>query len=249
MPALTRRSFAAALAASSLTACMSAQFGGSSKTHLKARPGKTASGREPGLHPLALRGQRDTLLYVPKLPEPDKPAPLFVYLHGAGGSEQQGINRMRPFADDLGFLLLSPASEGSTWDGIQDGYGPDVAMLDRALTNTFAARLVDSSRIAIGGFSDGASYALGLGLSNGDLFTALLAFSPGFIPPGSKLTGKPRIFISHGTNDAILPIDSCSRRLVPELKRGGYNVNYQEFEGPHTVPREIADQAFRWFLG
>ena len=248
MPALTRRSFAAALAGGSLTACMSAQSGGSSKTHLKARPGKSASGRDPGLHPLTLRQQRDSLLYIPKLPEPDKRAPLFVYLHGAGGSEQQGINRMRPFADELGFLLLSPASEGGTWDGIQEGYGPDVTMLDRALTKTFEARLVDPSRIAIGGFSDGASYALGLGLSNGDLFKSLLAFSPGFIPPGSKPAGKPRIFISHGTKDEILPIDSCSRRLVPELKRSGYNVNYREFDGPHTVPREIADQAFRWFL-
>jgi phospholipase/carboxylesterase len=249
MPVLTRRSFAAALGGCSLTACMSAQFGGSSNNRLKARPGKTAAGREPGLYPLALRQQRDSLLYIPKLPDPDKPAPLFVYLHGAGGSEQQGINRIRLFADDLGFLLLSPGSEGSTWDGIQEGYGPDVTMVDRALTKTFEARLVDPNRIAIGGFSDGASYGLGLGLSNGDLFTSLLAFSPGFIPPGSKLTGKPRIFISHGTNDAILPIDSCSRRLVPELKRGGYTVNYQEFNGPHTVPREIADQAFRWFLG
>ena len=228
---------------------MSAQSGGSSKPRLTARPGKTAAGREPGLHPLALRQQRDSLLYIPKLPELDKPAPLFVYLHGAGGSEQQGINRIRPFADDLGFLLLSPASAGGTWDGIEDGYGPDVGMLDRALTSTFAARLIDPNRIAIGGFSDGASYALGLGLSNGDLFNSLLAFSPGFVPHGSKLTGKPRIFISHGTNDAILPIDSCSRRLVPELKRGGYIVKYQEFDGPHTVPREIADQAFRWFLG
>jgi phospholipase/carboxylesterase len=90
---------------------------------------------------------------------------------------------------------------------------------------------------------------LGLGLSNGDLFDSVLAFSPGFIPPGSNPTGKPRIFISHGTQDEILPIDSCSRRLVPELKRSGYSVNYREFDGPHTVPREIADQAFRWFLG
>jgi len=230
---------------------MSAQPGGSSKTHLKARPSKTAAGREPGVHPLALRKQRDSLLYIPKTDKltPDQPAPLCVYLHGAGGSEQQGINRMRSFADDLGFLLLSPASESSTWDGIQEGYGPDVAMLDQALMRTFESRLIDPKRIALGGFSDGASYALGLGLSNGGLFDSVLAFSPGLIPPGSNPTGKPRIFISHGTQDEILPIDSCSRRLVPELKRSGYSVNYREFDGPHTVPREIADQAFRWFLG
>ncbi len=217
---------------------------------MKARPGKAAVGREPGLHSLGIRQQRDALFYVPKSDKltADQPAPLVVYLHGATGSEQQGINRLRPFADDLGFLLLSPASTEGTWDGIRDGYGPDVAMLDQALTRTFAARLVDPNRIALAGFSDGASYGLGLGLSNGDLFTALLAFSPGFIPPGSGHSGRPRIFISHGTNDSILPIDSCSRRLVPELKLSGYSVTYKEFEGPHTAPREIVEQALRWFL-
>ena len=84
--------------------------------------------------------------------------------------------------------------------------------------------------------------------TNGDLFTALMAFSPGFIPPGSEKKGKPRIFISHGTADNILPIASCSRRLVPELKQDGYPVTYREFDGPHTVPPEITAEAMRWFL-
>src|SRR5688500_5667369 len=55
-----------------------------------------------------------------------------------------------------------------TWDGIQASCGPDVQGIDQALTRTFAMRRVDSRRIAISGFSDGASYALGPGLSNGD---------------------------------------------------------------------------------
>jgi predicted esterase len=172
-----------------------------------------------------------------------------VFLHGAGGAEQQGIKRLSGFADEFGFLLLSPASQGGTWDALEDGYGPDVRGIDQALTRTFASRRVDTSRIGLSGFSDGASYALGLGLANGDLFGSLLAFSPGFIPPGARPTGKPRIFVSHGTNDAILPIASCSRRLVPELTQAGYKVTYREFDGPHTVPREITEEAIRWFLG
>jgi predicted esterase len=148
----------------------------------------------------------------------------------------------------MGFLLLSPASEGITWDAIRGAYGHDVRTLDEVLKRTFAARLVNASRIALAGFSDGASYALGLGLPNPDLFSSVLAFSPGFIPDGSKPTGKARVFVSHGTADQILPIDSCSRRLVPQLKRVGFNVIYQEFDGPHTVPREILEQAMRWFL-
>jgi phospholipase/carboxylesterase len=81
-------------------------------------------------------------------------------------------------------------------------------------------------RLAIGGFSDGASYALSLGISNGDLFTHVLAFSPGFMAPAGR-TGSPHIFVSHG----VLPIDRCSRKIVPDLERGGCNVLYWEFDG------------------
>ena len=108
-----------------------------------------------------------------------------------------------------------------------------------------ALRQVDARRIAVCGFSDGASYALGLGLSNGDLFRGVMAFSPGFIPHGVEKSGTPRIFLSHGTIDQILPIDECSRRLVPQLKQAGYGVKFQEFDGPHTVPPEIARRSHR----
>jgi predicted esterase len=231
-----------------LTGCNACAQRGAFGPRLRARPKKDASGCEAGVHPLGIRQQRDALLYVPKSAAPEKPAPLLIYLHGATGSEQQGIRRLSSFADDLGFLLLSPASGGFTWDAIRDGYGTDIVTLDQALTRTFAMRLVDPRRIGVCGFSDGASLALGLGMSNGDLFTALMAFSPGFIPPGSEKKGKPRIFISHGTADNILPIASCSRRLVPELKQDGYPVTYREFDGPHTVPPEITAEAMRWFL-
>jgi predicted esterase len=206
------------------------------------------SPREAGLHALGLRRERDAVLYVPKSAAPDRPAPLMVFLHGAGGSEQGGIRRYTSFADELGFLVLSPASEDSTWDAIQGRYGVDVRFIDQALQRAFAARTVDPGRLGLSGFSDGASYALGLGLANGDLFGSVLAFSAGFIPDGSTRSGKPRVFMSHGTKDTILPIESCSRRIVPGLKRAGYEVTYREFDGPHTVPADISAEAVRWWL-
>ena len=162
--------------------------------------------------------------------------------------EQMGIKRYREFADTFGFILLSPASQGGTWDAIGDGYGPDVRALDAALTKVFTICNVDPARVGVCGFSDGASYALGLGLSNGELFQSVIAWSPGFVPQGIDRQGKPRVFVSHGTNDPILPIDSCSRVLVPDLKKRGYAVTYREFEGVHTVPREVSEEALRWFL-
>ncbi len=98
------------------------------------------------------------------------------------------------------------------------------------------------------GFSDGASASLSLGLGNGDLFAAVFGFSPGFIVDLDRF-GKPPVFISHGTVDNVLPIDECSRRIVPQLRQEGYQVTYREFEGKHTLPPDIATEAMRWFMG
>ena len=134
------------------------------------------------------------------------------------------------------------------WDIILNKYGPDVSFIDAALAQTFSRYAVDAAHLAIGGFSDGASYALSLGLTNGDLFTHIIAFSPGFMSP-AKLQGSLRIYISHGMHDQVLPIDRCSQRIVPQLERAGYDVRYHEFDGPHTVPLEVVSEAWEWFLG
>ena len=99
----------------------------------------------------------------------------------------------------------------------------------------------------VGGFSDGASYALALCRINGDLFSRVVAFSPGFVPPG-RATGKPEIFITHGSDDRILPYESTSGRIAPALKRAGYLVTLRTFAGGHTVPAELAREAFRWAI-
>ena len=194
---------------------------GRAEVRLRARPaGTQAPGA--GLRGLGVRRNRDAQLYVPApVAESGKPSPFLVYLHGAGGSAQQGIKRLSEFADALGFVLLSPASEGRTWDAIGDVYGPDVRALDDALGKAFTICRVDATRVGVCGFSDGASYALGVGLANGELFKAVMAFSPGFIPQPVQPSGSPRVFVSHGTRDQILPIETCSRRMVPELKQGG----------------------------
>jgi predicted esterase len=79
------------------------------------------------------------------------------------------------------------------------------------------------------------------------MFRAVFGFSPGFVVDLPH-NGKPPVFISHGTIDNVLPIDECSRRIVPELRREGYEVTFREFEGKHTLPPEIATEAMRWFL-
>jgi predicted esterase len=189
---------------------------------------------------------RDGLLYVPAGYRPDRPAPLVVMLHGAGGNAQHGLAPLLDRADQAGLILLAPDSRSRTWDMLLGGYGPDIAFVDRALAQTFGRYAVDPTRVAAEGFSDGASYALSIGMTNGDLFTHVMAFSPGFVAPAAR-RGAPRLYISHGVHDEVLPIDPCSRRIVPMVQRAGYDVRYREFDAGHTVPPEIVGEALTWF--
>jgi predicted esterase len=116
-----------------------------------------------------------------------------------------------------------------------------------ALEAAFTRCAINRSRIAIGGFSDGASYALSLGLANGDLFNNIVAFSPGYIvrAPGR---GRPSLFIAHGSNDPVLPIATTSRIFIASLRKNGYNVDFREFSGGHNVPSAVAEQAMEWLV-
>ena len=217
---------------------------------LTARPTNPPTGEllPPGLHRLGLDRERDALLYVPPGLRFDQPVPVVVMLHGAGGEADHGISPLQRIADDQHFLLLSPPSRGRSWDIIvRQRYGPDIAFLDASLEATFVRFPVDRDHIAIAGFSDGASYALSVGLMNGDLFTHVLGFAPGYMAP-LQVVGVPAVYIAHGTLDLVLNIDRCSRRIVPQLKGAGYNVRYREFIGPHTIPKKIAREAIDWFI-
>ena len=221
-----------------------------SQGRLTARPSQTspsASVTTSGVQALRIERPNDALLYIPAGYQADQPAALAVMLHGANGSAQNGLALLRGFADAANLILLAPASRDYTWDVITNQYGWDVSVIDQALAQTFEHYAVDPARVAIGGFSDGASYAISVGLTNGDLFHHIIAFSPGFMAPATQ-RDKPNIYISHGTRDTVLPIDRCSRRIVPQLERAGYAVRYHEFEGPHTVPPEIVQEAIAWFM-
>jgi predicted esterase len=150
-------------------------------------------------------------------------------------------------ADEHGFVILAPDSRATSWDAIRGDFGPDVEFVSAAIAATFDRVNVDAARMAIAGFSDGATYALSVGLANGDHFPKVIAFSPGFIV-GAPAHGQPKFFITHGVLDSVLPIDNCSRRIVPILRNAGYDVTYREFAGGHRIDQLERGNAFSWML-
>ncbi|MCF6733753.1 alpha/beta hydrolase [Blastococcus sp. KM273129] len=218
--------------------------------HASGRLGSRPVGAAPGeawaagVHALDLGGGAEVLLAVP--PGEPVPRPLLVFFHGAGGTPAQSLGAVQQAAAGRGVLVLAPRSGAATWDLLTGRVGRDVAVLDAALQQVAGHAAV--ARCAVGGFSDGASYALSIGAANGDLFEAVLAFSPGFAAPPAAV-GRPRIWITHGTGDRVLPVDRCGRRLAAAFDRSGYDVTYDEFDGGHVVRPEGVNAALDRWLG
>jgi phospholipase/carboxylesterase len=198
---------------------------------------------------------RNGLLYIPA--GHAEALPLLILLHKSGGSALEwfsGSGSYAPYADKGPFIILAPESPGSSWGTGPKDWGYDYVAINRALEEAFARCAIDRNRLAIGGFSDGASYALSLGLANGDVFSYIIAFSPGYIVKAhargrlgsNNQVQIPMVYIAHGTGDNVLPIASTSRIFVSSLRKNGYNVEFREFSGSHHLSRQVADQAMVW---
>ena len=126
-----------------------------------------------------------------------------------------------PLADELGVIILAPDSRDErTWDLVLGNYGPDVDFLMTALGQVLGRCSVDRQRLSVAGHSDGASYALSFGITTGDVFGRILAFSPGVLNPVDA-RGKPRVFISHG----IERQRHADRRHQPEIRAAALKVS------------------------
>jgi phospholipase/carboxylesterase len=171
------------------------------------------------------------------------------------------LSSFRDDADRDRFVLLIPTAKGGTWDMIEDlmgrygaemnvqpRYGRDLKALDSALADLFARVAVDPARIGMMGFSNGATYALNVGLANPQLVRAIVAFSPGpsFLP--QRVDPAQRIFISHGKEDPVLPYSS-TRTVVARLRTKDAALHFEPFEGKHTVPRDVRQKGLDFFAG
>ncbi len=241
-----RRKFVAALGASVVgLGCRLAgtTTPGQTNPRLSARPAGSSRTLSAGFARLR-RGDTEIVAYVPQSSVGRPRVPLFVFLHGALRTVEFFVEGFRPLADDHGVMILAPYAVSGTWDAVRDTFGPDVRGIDTALGWAFAGLPVDPAHVVLAGFSDGASYTLSLGRANGDLFTRLVAFSPGFMVDVAEV-GKPGIAISHGTQDDVLPYTNTRDGIVPSLRTRGYQVEFQSFAGGHAVLRSLAETEFR----
>ena len=205
-----------------------------------------AAGCVAGKHSVTLENGGTALLRIGPGSGETRPAVL-VALHGAGQSPADALEAFRGAWDERGLVVVAPQSKGETWSILRQELDEDLESVNGALAAVYERCDVDHTRVFVGGFSDGATYALTLAVANGDLFPAVIAFSPGGVDGGQPV-GKTRVFVSHGTLDPILPIETTGDAVVRRLREAGYRVTYHRFEGGHSVYPENSERAIRWLL-
>ena len=198
--------------------------------------------------------------YIPANAGPHPP--LLILLHGAGRRADRMIERLADQADARGIVLLAPTSRGPTWDTVSRAEEPPSP--DSMLANTLAHRFgtsrdadrieaaiaalakivpVDRSRTVLAGFSDGATFALAMGLSRSHPFSAVIAWSPGIAIETANPAHGRRVFVSHGRQDPVLSFITDCTEIVPLVEGEGARVSFLPFDGGHEMP-QIAKDAF-----
>ena len=225
-------------------------LGGALTGRLVFRPGAlpVSPPLPPGRHGLSFAEGREAVLVVPEGLPADAPLPLLVMFHGAGGEANRVLPHLVAHARARGFLLLAPQSMYPTWDIVVGGHGPDLERLDGALSRVAEHFRIDAAHLAFAGFSDGGSYALSLGVTNGDVASHVIGLSAGFMNAFTQ-TGKPRVFLAHGRSDSQLPIETSAHPHARRLLEGGYDLTLQPFDGDHVIVPWVVSRAVEFFMG
>src|SRR5258708_6008292 len=201
----------------------------------------------PGRNRLGIADERDSVLFVPTGLGGRGTVALFVMFHGAGGFPEKVLPFIEEHAERDKFLILAPHSMYPTWDIGIGGSGPGLDRLHQGLIEVTSRYRIDRDHLAFAGFSDGASYALSIGITNGDIASHVIAFSGGFMSIFTQ-EGAPKVFIAHGLRDEQLPIETRSPGNATKLKAAGYDVQYIEFNGLHAIQPAVAGMAIQFFL-
>jgi len=194
------------------------------------------------------------ILLTPEVIEPDRSYPLITVFHGAGRQDEMLVKACRGEPDRRQAFFLIPRSDAPTWDLIAGGDAqPDFDFLEYAWDLIYRRYPIDPARQVLVGYSDGASYALSLALSNPGFFDAALCWAAGFAMMDRNAVGvdnkRTRFYLEYGTADELFPFDQIAVPMRENLERAGYQVEFSVDEGGRHWPSgSFQREALDWYF-
>ena len=186
--------------------------------------------------------------------EPDRRYPLFTVLHGAGRQDEflAKAYRAQPALRDA--LFFVPRSVAPTWDLIAGTERKDLDFFEYAYDLIYRRYPVDAFQQVLIGYSDGASYALSVGLSNPNLFAAVIGWAAGFLVLDRNTldaaNAKPRIYLEYGTHDQLFNFEQVALPMRENLEQAGYDLTFSVDEGGRHLPSgSFHLEALDWYFG
>jgi len=208
--------------------------------------------KEPGptrqtveLHVLDQVEATEVFLYVPQGYDCQKPAPLLLWGHGAGGTGAREYLLWQAVADKIGLLVLAPTAVSK-----EPGYAFTPRERAAALAALRWARRtvnVDENAIFVGGWSQGGSQTWDLMLRHPDLFAGALP-----CVGGPRMEIGARNNLRYLENVAHLPIRDLQGSKDDELLLMNLHLAFarlKKFGAPDAVLHEFADRGHDADLG
>jgi predicted esterase len=197
----------------------------------------------------------ELLTILPNGYDPKVPAPVLIALHGSGGTPAGMRGVYASVADELGMILVVPASHRKQGNGYGWVYRDEAEwMVLHCIERTAAAHAVDRERIVLTGFSQGANVTLQTGLKHAELFAGLVPvcghWEPGITtidPDGAENT---RVALMIGVNDNWAHTFETAQQ---DLEAAGYKSTLNVYRNAgHAFPSNATHElgvAIRYVLG
>jgi len=199
-------------------------------------------------------GASRAVLLTPAQIDPSRRYPLVTVFHGAGRQDEMLVKACRGEPEARQALFLVPRSLQPTWDLIAGGQGqPDLEFLEYAWELIYRRYPIDAEKQAVVGYSDGASYALSLALSNPGFFDAALCWAAGFAMMDRNAVGaenrRTRFYLEYGTADELFPFEQVALPMRENLEQAGYEVEFSVDEGGRHWPSgSFQREALDWYF-
>lgn len=194
-------------------------------------------------------------------------SPLLILLHGHGSNENDLFGLANSIPDNWNVVSVRGsyklAGNSYRWYDVNMVNGKIAINIEQEeesrikliqLISKISQKYdVDSQKIIVAGFSQGANMAQSLGLSEPNLIVGFGVFSGRFVEEfipyisDSIAFKNSKAFISHGSGDNMLP-KTYAEENITKLKDLGIQLTYCEDTNAHSISAKQWSEFYKWLV-